>query len=94
MAGRETLITLLIPDDIAVHLAPYGDLSRTALEALALEAYREHKLSASQLRRLLGYRTRLAAHAFLKDHGVLLHYGPADLDHDRRAGDALSGLPA
>jgi hypothetical protein len=84
-------ITLDLPEDIAAELAAKGeDLSRTVLEALALEAYRTQKLSTAQLRRLLDYQTRAQVHAFLKAHGVYLHYTGADLEHDRRAGDALS----
>ena len=84
------LITLELPDDIAAHLTAKGEnLSRAALEALALEEYRAHKLSTSQLRRLLGYRTKVQVHAFLKQHAVYLHYTEADLKHDRQAGDAL-----
>jgi hypothetical protein len=29
---------------------------------------------------LLGYHTRTQVHAFLKEHGVYLRYGPADLE--------------
>ena len=101
MPGTETPITLTLPQDIATHLTAYGEnLSRSALEALALEAYREHKLSTSQLRRLLGYRTRMQVHAFLqvhafpKDHGVFLHYTSDDLERDRQAGDAILIPPA
>ena len=84
-------ITLELPEDIAADLAAKGeDLSRTALEAFALEAYRAQKLSTAQLKRVLGYQTRVQVHAFLKAHGVYLHYTVADLEHDRRAGDALS----
>jgi hypothetical protein len=84
-------ITLELPEDIAADLAAQGeDLSRTALEAFALEAYRAQKLSTAQVRRLLGYQTRMQVHAFLKAHGVYLHYTVADLEHDRRAGDALA----
>jgi hypothetical protein len=84
-------ITLELPEDIAADLAAKGeDLSRTALEAFALEAYRTQKLSTAQLKRVLGYQTRVQVHAFLKAHDVYLHYTMADLDHDRRAGDALS----
>ena len=86
-------ITLSIPEDIAAQLAPQGDLSRVALEGLAIEAYREGKLSTGQMRRLLGYRTRVQVHALLKEHGVFLHYGPEDLDHDRQVGDTLT-LPS
>jgi Uncharacterised protein family (UPF0175) len=49
-----------------------------ALEALALEEYRAQKLSTSQLRRLLGYQTRVQVHAFLKQHGVHLRYTEDD----------------
>jgi hypothetical protein len=84
-------ITLELPEDIAADLAAKGeDLSRTALEAFALEAYRAQKLSTAQLKRVLGYQTRVQVHAFLKAHDVYLHYTMADLEHDRRAGDALS----
>ena len=84
-------ITLELPKDIAADLAAQGeDLSRTALEAFALEAYRAQKLSTAQVRRLLGYQTRMQVHAFLKAHDVYLHYTLADLEHDRQAGDALS----
>ena len=83
-------ITLDLPEDIAAHLAAQGEnLSRAALEAFALEAYRARKLSTAQLRRLLGYHTRTQVHAFLKEHGVYLHYTQDDLDHDRQAGDAF-----
>jgi hypothetical protein len=83
-------ITLELPEDIAAHLAAKGDnLSRAALEAFALEAYRAQKLSTAQLRRLLGYETRTQVHAFLKQHGVYQHYNQDDLEHDREAGDAL-----
>jgi hypothetical protein len=84
-------ITLELPEDIAAELAAKGeDLSRTALEAFALEAYRAQKLSTARLRRLLGYQTRVQVHAFLKGHGVYLHYTAADLEHDCRTGDALA----
>ncbi len=94
MPGIETHIALIVPEDIAAHLTSKGEnLSRSPLEALALEAYRGHKLSTGQMRRLLGYRTRMQVHAFLKGHGVFLHYGPEDLEHDRQAGDAIPFPP-
>ena len=84
-------ITLELPEDIAADLAAQGeDLSRTALEAFVLEAYRAQKLSTAQLKRVLGYQTRVQVHAFLKAHDAYLHYTLADLEHDRQAGDALS----
>jgi len=83
-------ITLDLPEDIAAHLAAKGEnLPRAALEAFALEEYRARRLSTSQLRRVLGYQTRMQVHAFLKQHGVYLHYTQDDLQHDRHAGDAV-----
>jgi len=77
-------ITIALPDELLAALeAPGRDLSRTALEALALEAYRTRKLSSAQLRRLLGFSTRMAVDAFLKEHGVELEYTLDDLDRDR-----------
>ena len=59
------------------------DLPRAALEAIALEAYRERKLSTTQLRRLLGFETRLEVEGFVKQHGVELEYATGDLERDR-----------
>jgi len=55
-------------------------LSRAAFEALALAAYRERKISAAQLRQLLGYATRMEVDAFLKSHGVELEYTLKDIE--------------
>jgi predicted HTH domain antitoxin len=83
-------VTLDLPDELTAFLAASGpDVSRAALEAIALEAYRERRLSTGQLRRLLGYRTRVQVHSFLKERGVYLKYDLADLEHDGRAGDSL-----
>jgi Uncharacterised protein family (UPF0175) len=54
------------------------------LEALAAEGYRTEALSEEQVRRVLGYQTRFEVHAFLKEHGVALHYTVADLEEDRQ----------
>ena len=77
-------ITLNIPDDIATALAPEGgDLSRTALEAIALEGYRARVLFESDLCRMLGFESGLDVHAFLKQHGVYLQYGVAEFEKDK-----------
>jgi hypothetical protein len=62
-----------LPEDIANRLAAAQDLPRITLEALALEGYLEGKLSTGQLRRLLGYHTRMQVHAFLKHHHLFVH---------------------
>ena len=88
-------LTLNIPDELSAVLCAEGsDFSRAAFEAITLEAYREDKLSATQLRRLLGFQTRAQLHAFLKAHGVFLAYGRSDLEHDRHVGDAIEPPPA
>jgi hypothetical protein len=79
-------LSLNLPDELSAVLAPSGqDLPRAAFEAITLEAYREHKLSTAQLRRLLGYQTRMEVDGFLKDHGVELEYTLEDLERDREA---------
>lgn len=79
-------ISLKIPDDIARELTAEGtDLSRAALEALALEGYRARVLFESDLCRMLGFESGLDVHAFLKEHGVYLQYGLAELERDEAA---------
>jgi hypothetical protein len=76
-------ITLELPEDIVQELrSKWKDLPRAALESLALEAYRSQALTASQLRRLLGFETRMQVDAFLKDHEVY-DFTAKDFDQDR-----------
>jgi predicted HTH domain antitoxin len=87
-------VTLDIPDDISAALeSQWRDLPRQALEALAVEGYRTGALSETQVRRLLGFETRLAVHALLKEHRVPLRYTEADLEDDLAAHRALGILP-
>jgi hypothetical protein len=76
-------VQLQIPDDVArVIQVQQPDLSRAALEALALEGYRSERLSEGQVRRMLGFRTRMQVHGFLKAHNVYLHYPIGELEND------------
>ena len=76
-------IRLELPEDIAAGLeSRWKDLPRAALESLALEAYRSRALTAAQLRRLLGFETRMQVDAFLKEHQVY-DYSAADFEQDR-----------
>jgi hypothetical protein len=76
-------IKLELPEDIAQQLeSSWKDLPRAALESLALEAYRSRALTAAQLRRLLGFETRMQVDAFLKEHEVY-DFTLADFDRDR-----------
>ncbi len=76
-------VRLQIPDDVASVLqTDQPDLSRAALEALALEGYRSQRLSEGQVRRMLGFATRMQVHAFLKARNVHLNYSLQELEHD------------
>jgi predicted HTH domain antitoxin len=79
-------VTVEIPDDMAQSLAvPGQEPARTTLEAVAIEGYRSGALTASQIRRLLGYETRYELDGFLKAHNVWEHsYSLDDLEQDRR----------
>jgi hypothetical protein len=76
-------IILNLSEDIAKELSAWeGDLSRVALESLALEGYRSRHLSEEQVRRMLGFESRWDVHAFLKQHGVFLNYSMQELEED------------
>jgi predicted HTH domain antitoxin len=79
-------VTISLPEDISESLrGRWGNVSRHALETIAVEGYRTGALSETQVRRLLGLETRFEVHALLKKHGVPLHYGQADLEEDLAA---------
>lgn len=79
-------ISIQIPDDVALVLgAEQPDLSRATLEALAIEGYRHDRLSEHQICRMLGLKSRMDVHAFLKEHGISLNYSVADLEQDVKA---------
>jgi predicted HTH domain antitoxin len=79
-------VTITLPEDISRSLAgQWGNVSRHALETIAVEGYRTGALTESQVRRLLGFETRFDVHALLKEHKVPLHYTEADLEEDLAA---------
>jgi hypothetical protein len=81
--GLAMQIMLELPEDIAQGLeSRWKDLPRAALESLALEAYRSRALTAAQIRRLLGFPTRMQVDAFLKEHEVF-DFTVADFEQDR-----------
>ena len=64
-------VFLDIPDELAAPLSgPGDDPARAALEAWGLEAYRQRRLSAFQLRSLLGIPSRWDLECFLKEHKI------------------------
>jgi hypothetical protein len=83
-------VTVQIPDDIASQLSAGGcDLSRRALEALAVEEYRHDRLSTPDLQRLLGIETSFQLDAFLKAHDVWIEYTPKDAARERQSLERL-----
>jgi hypothetical protein len=83
-------ISLDVPDDLVQQLAEKGqDLSRAALEALAIDAYRMNRITALQLRTLLNIPSQYELDGFLKHHGVPLEYTIEDFE---REGDTSARL--
>jgi predicted HTH domain antitoxin len=76
-------VTLRIPDEVARQLSASGsDVSRRALEALALEGYREGALTLYQVSEMLGL-SRVETEDFLGRHQVpLAPIEEADLDRE------------
>jgi predicted HTH domain antitoxin len=86
-------ITIHLPADIFESLRDrWGDVSRHALEIIAVEGYRTGALSETQVRRLLGLETRFEVHSLLKEHRVPLRYTQADLEEDLAAQRSLGIL--
>jgi hypothetical protein len=84
-------ITVALPDDIAQQLqSSSADLSRTALESIALEGYRSDRLTGAQVMRMLGFQTRMELDAFLKAHEVYLDYTLEDVERDAETSRRIS----
>jgi hypothetical protein len=76
-------LTVQIPDDLATRMsASGGDLSRRALEALALEEFKGGHITKPELRRLLGFESRYQLDGFLKAHDVYEDYTLEDLERE------------
>jgi hypothetical protein len=81
--GAMTHITVEIPEDIAGRLANrWGDISRGALEAIAIEGYRSGALTHAEVKRMLGFPSRWETDEFLKRAGAYLAYTESDLEND------------
>lgn len=82
-------ITVELPDDMARQMIPAGiDPARTALEDMAVEAYRAHRLTEHQLANLLGME-RYELDGFLKHRGVWLECTMDDLRQEVEVGERL-----
>jgi hypothetical protein len=84
-----TRIAVELPEDIAKRLeSAWRDVSRGALEAIALEGHRDGTLSREQVGRVLGL-SFWETEAFLKERQAYLAYDEQDLEQDRRDLDRL-----
>ncbi len=76
-------VTLEIPDTYAAELTAAGkDPARVVLEAVMIEGYRTRRLSEGQIKRTLGYQTRMQVHDLMKEHNVPLNYGIEEFQQD------------
>lgn len=76
-------VTIQMPEQIAANLTADGeDLSRRVLEAVAIEGYRNEKLSVGQVADMLGISV-LEAENFLHQRGIELLYTIEDFEQDR-----------
>jgi predicted HTH domain antitoxin len=75
-------VKVAIPDELFND--QNGDPSSRILEAFALEGFKSGQLTTAQVRRLLGFETRMQVHEFLKAHGVpWVNYSVEDAERER-----------
>ena len=74
------LVTLELPDSIAHALTDHCDraIERQLLDALAVDGYREQRLTQKQVGKLLGL-SRIQTEDFLAAHVDLYDYDPSEL---------------
>jgi predicted HTH domain antitoxin len=80
-----------IPDEFSSQILPAGqDPSRALLEEAALKAFCEERVTAYELRQILGFYTQYQLDGFLKERGIENGaYGSEDLQHDVQTMDRL-----
>jgi hypothetical protein len=81
---KKMALSIELPDDVRSALeSRWGDLSVHLRENLATEGYRQGLLSLTQVRRLLGFRTRWDAQLFLGRNGIaVFDFEPSELDRE------------
>jgi hypothetical protein len=84
MGSMTRRIAVDLPEDIAKRLeSAWRDLPRGALEAVAVEGYRDGTLSREQVGRVLGL-SFWETEAFLKERQAYLAHSEHDLEDDLR----------
>lgn len=74
-------ITIELPDNIANQLQP-TNISRRILELIAADNYRQGRIGAAQVRRMLSFSSRWETYEFLKREKAYLPYTEDDLEQD------------
>ncbi len=77
-------ITIELPDDIANQLQP-PNTSRRVLELIVADNYRQGRIGAAQVRRMLHFSSRWETYEFLKQEKAYLPYTEDDLEQDLQA---------
>ena len=79
-------ITIELPDDIAnqLKLQP-ANISRRVLELIAADNYRQGRIGAYVVRRMLNFSSRWETYEFLKREKAYLPYTEGDLEQDVQA---------
>jgi predicted HTH domain antitoxin len=79
-------ITIELPDDIANQLQlQAANISRRILELIAADNYRQGRIGAAQVRRMLSFSSRWETYEFLKREKAYLPYTEDDLEQDAQA---------
>lgn len=64
----EISVKVAIPDELVN--GQQGEVARRILEEFVLEGFKSGQLTVAQVRRILGFETRMQTHEFLASHGV------------------------
>lgn len=76
-------VCIKVPDDVVFQMRTrWNDLSRSVLEALAVEAYRAEVITEAEVQRMLDLPSRWDTDRFLKSGQAFIEYTEADLDQD------------
>lgn len=74
-------VHIKIPDE--VFNLQGGEPSRQILETVALEGYKSKQLTAAQVKRILGFETRLEVYNFFARNGVAwIDYSPEEAERE------------
>ena len=75
-------VTVSLPDEIL--LQDSDEVSRMVLEQVALDGFKSGQLTTAQVRRILGFKSRLEVYDFLAAHGApWVDYSVEDAERER-----------